>query len=248
MIRLSLAQILRMSVVVLSFTSFCLGLSRWNNPSLESSPGKGGESIMESSESIERRTSQPETTNNISPREHRLYPLYFTRTAAVIPTVLVAPVLERFYNKFIENCQAKMRNGLQPGFFLDEMDNELQLIVISQGMAISWPFVINFATRMKGRISRGWTATYDAYYASAPGDVIVLKSCLETMAYPDIPYWRANVPEDQWPTRCPEFLQNLSERDEKLVGRLDEDYHRLTWPEVKEVVGNVKEVMLQSAN
>lgn len=75
-----------------------------------------------------------------------------------------------------------------------------------------------------------------------------LKFCLKAMANPDIPYWRANVPEDQWPTECPEFLLNLSERDEKLVSRLDKDYRRLTWPEVKEVIGNVKPVMLQSVN
>lgn len=53
----------------------------------------------------------------------------------------------------------------------------------------------------------------------------------------DIPYWRANVPKDQWPAECPEFLLNLSERDQQLVGKLDKDYHRLTWPEVKKVIG-----------
>ncbi|KAL9601771.1 MAG: hypothetical protein Q9219_002261 [cf. Caloplaca sp. 3 TL-2023] len=56
------------------------------------------------------------------------------------------------------------------------------------------------------------------------------------MAEGEIPYWRANVPKEQWPAECPEFLMNLSERDQKLVGRLDADYHRLTWPEVKQVI------------
>ncbi|KAI4205915.1 MAG: hypothetical protein LQ350_000100 [Teloschistes chrysophthalmus] len=54
----------------------------------------------------------------------------------------------------------------------------------------------------------------------------------------DIPYWRANVPKDQWPAECPEFLLNLSERDQQLVGQLDKDYHRLTWPEVKKVIAD----------
>ena len=53
----------------------------------------------------------------------------------------------------------------------------------------------------------------------------------------DLPYWLANVPENQWPAECPEFLRGLSDRDQALVGRLDKDYQRLTWPEVKEVIG-----------
>ena len=57
------------------------------------------------------------------------------------------------------------------------------------------------------------------------------------MASEDIPYWRANVPKDRWPSECPEFLLDLSERDQILVGKLDEDYHRLTWPEVRRIIG-----------
>lgn len=60
------------------------------------------------------------------------------------------------------------------------------------------------------------------------------------MASPIVPYWRANVPTEQWPDECPEFLLGLSERDQELVGRADKDYHRLTWPEVKTVIGNIK--------
>ncbi|KAL8713238.1 MAG: hypothetical protein Q9220_002759 [cf. Caloplaca sp. 1 TL-2023] len=52
-----------------------------------------------------------------------------------------------------------------------------------------------------------------------------------------VPYWCANLPKEQWPAECPEFLLDLSERDQMLVGRLDKDYHRLTWPEVKQVIG-----------
>lgn len=57
------------------------------------------------------------------------------------------------------------------------------------------------------------------------------------MADKDIPYWCFNIPKEQWPAECPEFLLNLSERDQKLVGKFDKDYHRLTWPEVRKVIG-----------
>ncbi|KAL8755306.1 MAG: hypothetical protein Q9199_003746 [Rusavskia elegans] len=56
------------------------------------------------------------------------------------------------------------------------------------------------------------------------------------MAEADIPYWRVNVPKEQWPAECPEFLLDLSERDQQLVDRYDKDYHRLTWPEVKKAI------------
>ncbi|KAL8997299.1 MAG: hypothetical protein Q9169_003391 [Polycauliona sp. 2 TL-2023] len=56
------------------------------------------------------------------------------------------------------------------------------------------------------------------------------------MSEADIPYWRVNVPKEQWPAECPEFLLDLSERDQQLVDRHDKDYHRLTWPEVKKAI------------
>lgn len=57
------------------------------------------------------------------------------------------------------------------------------------------------------------------------------------MATTSIPYWCYNVPKNQWPAECPDFLVNLNERDQKLVGKLDENYRRLTWVEVRKVVG-----------
>ncbi|KAL8983887.1 MAG: hypothetical protein Q9205_002004 [Flavoplaca limonia] len=56
------------------------------------------------------------------------------------------------------------------------------------------------------------------------------------MAETDIPYWRVNVPKEQWPAECPEFLLDLNERDRLLVNRHDKDYQRLTWPEVKQAI------------
>ncbi|KAL8932554.1 MAG: hypothetical protein Q9211_006251 [Gyalolechia sp. 1 TL-2023] len=66
------------------------------------------------------------------------------------------------------------------------------------------------------------------------------------MAGPDIPYWCVNVPAEQWPNECPDFLLELSERDKKLVGNSDKDYRRLTWSEVKAFVGKVKLGTIQS--
>ena len=60
------------------------------------------------------------------------------------------------------------------------------------------------------------------------------------MAMVDIPYWRVNVPEEQWPAECPEFLLNLSERVQQIVDKPDKEYHRLTWSEVKEAIGNAR--------
>ncbi|KAL8644803.1 MAG: hypothetical protein Q9210_007067 [Variospora velana] len=58
----------------------------------------------------------------------------------------------------------------------------------------------------------------------------------------DMPYWCYNVPEEQWPAECPDFLFNLSERDQKLVGTRDQDYERLTWLEVRKVIGMCTQV------
>jgi hypothetical protein len=52
-----------------------------------------------------------------------------------------------------------------------------------------------------------------------------------------LPYWLVNVPRDKWPSECPEYLLNLSEKDEKHLAVRDEDYHFLTWEEVKKNVG-----------
>ncbi|KAL9019259.1 MAG: hypothetical protein Q9185_003433 [Variospora sp. 1 TL-2023] len=57
------------------------------------------------------------------------------------------------------------------------------------------------------------------------------------MAPADMPYWCYNIPEEHWPAECPDFLLNLSERDQKLVGTRDQDYERLTWPQVRKVIG-----------
>jgi hypothetical protein len=51
-----------------------------------------------------------------------------------------------------------------------------------------------------------------------------------------LPFWLVNVPRDQWPTECPEFLKECSEKDRKIIGTPDDRYTLLTWEEVKELV------------
>lgn len=51
-----------------------------------------------------------------------------------------------------------------------------------------------------------------------------------------VPFWRVNVPRDQWPNSCPDFLRDISEKDKKIIGTPDEEYQVLTWEEVKELV------------
>ena len=56
------------------------------------------------------------------------------------------------------------------------------------------------------------------------------------MASSSLPYWLVNVPKEQWPSSCPEFLVNANAKDRAILSTLDSDYHRLTWSEVKEII------------
>ncbi len=52
-----------------------------------------------------------------------------------------------------------------------------------------------------------------------------------------LPYWLINVPKDQQPAECPEFLLDISERNKAMINVSQADYHVLTWPEVQELIG-----------
>jgi hypothetical protein len=56
------------------------------------------------------------------------------------------------------------------------------------------------------------------------------------MPYEELPFWLVNVPKDQWPAECPEFLRVCSEKDQKIIGIPDEQYELLKWDEVREIV------------
>lgn len=51
-----------------------------------------------------------------------------------------------------------------------------------------------------------------------------------------LPYWLVNVPPDQRPAACPEFLADANEKDRGILATPDSEYRRLTWPEVQEII------------
>jgi hypothetical protein len=51
-----------------------------------------------------------------------------------------------------------------------------------------------------------------------------------------LPYWQTNIPEDERPEECPEFLRNLSAKDVGIIGTPDDEYHVMTWPEVQKII------------
>lgn len=51
-----------------------------------------------------------------------------------------------------------------------------------------------------------------------------------------LPFWLVNVPKDQWPSECPEYLKGLSEKDVGIINTPDQNYHKLTWPEVQDLI------------
>lgn len=54
-----------------------------------------------------------------------------------------------------------------------------------------------------------------------------------------LPYWLVNVPPEEWPTECPEFLdsEHISEKDRAILSTPDAEYQRTTWEEVKNHIG-----------
>jgi hypothetical protein len=51
-----------------------------------------------------------------------------------------------------------------------------------------------------------------------------------------LPYWLNNVPEHQRPATCPEFLLDISDRNKGMISLPEAEFHRLTWPEVQELI------------
>lgn len=51
-----------------------------------------------------------------------------------------------------------------------------------------------------------------------------------------LPYWLMNVPRDQWPAECPDFLRNLPEKNIGILSTPDELYKRQDWELVKEFI------------
>ncbi|KAI0176770.1 hypothetical protein BJ166DRAFT_7278 [Pestalotiopsis sp. NC0098] len=51
-----------------------------------------------------------------------------------------------------------------------------------------------------------------------------------------LPFWQVNVPEHERTQECPEFLRDLSPKDVGIIATPDEQYVRITWPEVQQIV------------
>jgi hypothetical protein len=51
-----------------------------------------------------------------------------------------------------------------------------------------------------------------------------------------LPFWLVNVPVDQWPADCPEFLIGLDEKDRRIIGTPDSDYKRQTWEDCMRII------------
>ncbi|KAF2669208.1 hypothetical protein BT63DRAFT_373259 [Microthyrium microscopicum] len=56
------------------------------------------------------------------------------------------------------------------------------------------------------------------------------------MPHGELPYWHFNIPSDQRSKECPSFLQNLSDKDKRLIGTWDADYEPITWDEATELI------------
>jgi hypothetical protein len=51
-----------------------------------------------------------------------------------------------------------------------------------------------------------------------------------------LPYWQVNVPPSQRTLTCPDFLQNVNEKDQGILSTPDDEFHILTWPEVRAII------------
>ncbi|KAI9837951.1 MAG: hypothetical protein M1838_004697 [Thelocarpon superellum] len=50
------------------------------------------------------------------------------------------------------------------------------------------------------------------------------------------PFWLVNVPPDQRPSECPDFLVNANAKDRGILSTPDDQYHVLSWPEVQHII------------
>jgi len=54
-----------------------------------------------------------------------------------------------------------------------------------------------------------------------------------------LPFWLVNVPRDQWPSECPEFLKVCGEKDRAIIGTPDSEYKKLNWDEVLHLISTL---------
>ena len=51
-----------------------------------------------------------------------------------------------------------------------------------------------------------------------------------------LPYWLVNVPREQWPAECPEWLCNLEPKAVEVLSTLDGAYKKHDWEMIKETI------------
>ncbi|KAL2401466.1 hypothetical protein ABEF93_006355 [Exophiala dermatitidis] len=49
-------------------------------------------------------------------------------------------------------------------------------------------------------------------------------------------YWNRNIPKQQWTEECPEYLVGIGDKNMRIISSREEDCHKLSWPEVQELV------------
>jgi hypothetical protein len=49
-------------------------------------------------------------------------------------------------------------------------------------------------------------------------------------------YWNVNLPKERWTEHCPDYLVGQSEKNIRILSTKNEDFKRLSWPEVQELV------------
>jgi hypothetical protein len=83
----------------------------------------------------------------------------------------------------------------------------------------------------------------DQYYGPSPTfqkmshSVLASLQILRGSPHDPLPYWQVNVPASERSGTCPDFLLNQSEKNQQTLSTPDEEFRRLTWPEVKELIG-----------
>jgi hypothetical protein len=51
-----------------------------------------------------------------------------------------------------------------------------------------------------------------------------------------LPYWLVNVPQDQWPAECPEFLRNLNSNSIECLATPDKEFKKHDWEMITETI------------
>lgn len=79
------------------------------------------------------------------------------------------------------------------------------------------------------------TAVDEKSNASVSTSVVTSVTGQEEVKEP-LPYWLVNVPRDQWPSECPEYLRDLVPKSIRILSTPDEEYKRQDWDLVQDII------------